>query len=313
MLISACGDPLQAHIDVRTQRVSDQLTNLQQALEKGQVRNATLLQEYADYLVEDQPKLKPIAQALAQEATVNGSMYKGLVDRFVVAKSNPNAFVDSQERLDELDNLYMASQTSLFNDALSDPVNVLADMSQGALSRVNSISREAAIAANGASDFGVGEQLIGNPAYGSWQTGNDGLSFWEWYAIFAMIDIVDDMIDRKRRPTYYHNWSRGRSYSYYHDYGRVRYSSPTQLKNQYKTESRVKKQFGSGSFTSAYSKTRTGGSKMSAASRTSQAASKQFSSNYSRTGSSTFKSNYSNNSSFRSNKGGSSRGGFGGK
>ena len=154
----------------------------------------------------------------------------------------------------------------MFNDALSDPVNVIADLSEGSLSRVNSISREAEMQANGAQNFGPGSQMMGNPNYGQWRTDSSGMSFWEWYGMYA---LFSNLFDNDRRY-YYRDWGRYRGYSYYNDYGRDRYSSPTQRKADTATYNRTKKSFESKgrTFKGPYSKRRVGSSALSRSSHT---------------------------------------------
>ncbi|AWB66789.1 hypothetical protein C2869_10275 [Saccharobesus litoralis] len=331
--LTGCGDPLQAKIETQVELVDMQMNKLTQRLENGQIRNANLIREYARQLQTMKPEYATIVNELARDATSRGPIYTNLVDRIDAARVASGVFSSPEERLRELENLYQAASPELFNDALSDPLNVLADLSQGQLARVNAISREASLAANGAQDFGAGSQLIGNPAYGNWQTGSNGMSFWEWYGMYALISNIGDMFDSRRR-VYYGDWSRGRNYSYYHDYGRYRYSSPNQIRKQQQTEQRAAKNYRGGKFTSAYAKSRTGASRVSSSSLSSQRASKMFQSSYAKkpttsvTNSATKstnnpvnksyskpttnKSSYGFNSSFRSSKS-SSRGGFGGK
>ncbi|WP_232824701.1 hypothetical protein [Algibacillus agarilyticus] len=329
-VLLGCGDPLQAKIETQIELVDMQIKKLSQRLSDGQVRNANLIRDYASQLQILRPELKTITQELAKDSGLKGPLYTNLVDRFQVAKHNPAAFSVPEERLHELENLYQAASPELFNDVLSDPLNVLADLSEGKLARVNAISREASIKANGAADFGAGSQLVGNPAYGNWRTDNSGMSFWEWYGMYALISNVGDMFDSRRR-IHYSDWSSRRDYSYYHDYGRYRYSSPGQIKKQVQTEQRVAKNYrGKGQFKSAYATSKTGASRVSSSSLTSQRAAKSFQSAYAKPSTykstapstkstSTYKSttsqkssNFANNSSFRSSKS-SSRGGFGGK
>ncbi len=165
-------------------------------------------------------------------------MYLALLDRINTVKNQPQMFASSQALYDELLNIYQAADTTLYSDALSDPLNVLADMSDGQLPRINALSKAQSQQANNAQDFGTGEQLIGNPNYGHWQTGSNGMSFWAWYGMYSM---MGDLFGRR---TYYNDWGgRSRNYSYYNDYGRTRYSSPSQLKNQTKLDERTKKSF----------------------------------------------------------------------
>ncbi|WP_051479683.1 hypothetical protein [Catenovulum agarivorans] len=311
--LTACGDPLDAKIENQIQFVDMQLKKLSQSIDNQQIRNANLIKEYAQHLSQAKPDLQRIVDELAKDATTSGPLYQSLLNRYQSAAKYPDLFTSKEERLAELQNLYQAADTTLFNDALSDPLNVLADMSDGALPRVNAVSRAASIEANQATDFGDGSQLIGNPAYGQWSTGSNGMSFWEWYGMYALISNLTD------RRVHYHDWAGRRDYSYYHDYGRYRYSSPKQLRTQYTVESRAKKSFKGGQFKSAYAKPKVGASRISTASRTAQNASKKFSSAYAKP-KSTFNSNYSQNkkssfgqSSFRSSSSGFSRGGFGGK
>ena len=42
---------------------------------------------------------------------------------------------------------------------LSDPLNAIADMSDGALARINAMSKASELLANGAEDFGAGSQF----------------------------------------------------------------------------------------------------------------------------------------------------------
>ena len=155
-----------------------------------------------------------------------------------------------------------SARISAYNDALSDTVNVLADLSNGELARVNAVSQQAEQRMNRSKDHGAGSQYIGNPHYGRWSHGSGG-SFWAWYGQYAFFSSM-----LGGRPYYYHNWSRNRGYSYYHDVGRSNYTSRSQRTRQAATETRARKQFGSGGHKSPYAKTRSGASGLSKASTT---------------------------------------------
>ncbi|MER2494325.1 hypothetical protein [Catenovulum sediminis] len=309
----ACGDPLKAKIDNQVHFVETQLEKLAQRLDSGQIRNANLIKEYAAQLRSLKPEYSSIVNELARDAGTKGPLYTNLLDRFEMARGQPERFATQEERLLELENLYQAASPELYNDALSDPLNVLADLSQGVLPRVNAVSREASLQANQAEDFGAGSQLVGNPAYGQWSTQSNGMSFWEWYGMYALISNVTDSFSGRR--VRYNDWARGRDYSYYHDYGRYRYSSPQTIRKQNTIEQKAKKSFSGGSFKSAYDKNRTGASRVSSASRLAKNSQSTFKSKYasgSSTSKSTQKSSRFGQSSFRSS-GGSRSGGFGGK
>lgn len=298
-----CGDPVKEQIEQQLPITEKRIVQLGDALNNGQVRNANLINQYADTVKVNKPHLTPLIDQFRKDASTDGPMYKALLDRVNTAKNQPQMFDSSQALYNELLNIYQAADPVLYSDALSDPLNVLADMSDGQLPRINSLSKSQSQQANNAQDFGTGEQLIGNPSYGNWQTGSNGMSFWAWYGMYSMMGNVFG------RTTSYNDWGRNRNYSYYNDYGRTRYSSPNQLKKQTSLDTRTKKSFSSRGqkFTSPYSKNRAGSSSLSSQSRTAQTSSNRFRTN------SVKKSSYaskpkSKNSSFRNSNTNTSRG-----
>ncbi len=301
--LTGCGDPVKEQIQQQLPITEQRVIQLGDALNNGQVRNASLINQYADKVMVNKANLAPLINEFRKDASTDGPMYKALLDRINTAKTQPQMFESSQALYNELLNIYQAADPVLYSDALSDPLNVLADMSDGQLPRINSLSKSQSQQANNAQDFGTGEQLIGNPNYGNWQTGSNGMSFWAWYGMYSM---MGDMFGRR---TYYNDWGRQRNYSYYNDYGRTRYSSPGQLKKQNSLDTRTKKSFSrSGQkFTSPYSKNRTGSSSLSGQSKTAQSSANRFRTNTVK------KSNYaskskSKNSSFRNSNTNTSRG-----
>ncbi len=317
ILLSGCGDPVKDQINAQIPKTENQVQLLGRMLSQNDLAKARLLNTYADTLAEKNPRFAPLINELKKDATIEGPMYKSLVSRLNVAATQPNQFPSSQAQFDELMNIYQAADGELFSDALSDPINVLADMSNGELPRVNAMSKAQSLAANGAEDFGVGEQLIGNPSYGQWQTDSNGMSFWAWYGVYRIFDDVLDIGRSKRKRIYYSNWGKSRNYSYYSDYGRTRYSSPSQLRKQTQVETRTKKSFESRGqkFSSAYSKNRTGASGVSSKSKTAQASANRFRTNQNKStyAKSKNKSNYSKGGSFRNSSSSTSRGSRRGK
>ncbi|KGJ95531.1 hypothetical protein ND2E_1313 [Colwellia psychrerythraea] len=298
-----CGDPVKEQIEQQLPITEQRVEQLGDALNNGQVRNATLIKQYADTVMANKSNLAPLITEFRKDASTDGPMYKALLDRVNTAKNQPQMFDSSQALYNELLNIYQAADPVLYSDALSDPLNVLADMSDGQLPRINSLSKSQSQQANNAQDFGTGEQLIGNPNYGSWQTGSNGMSFWAWYGMYA---LMGDMFGRR---TYYNDWGRQRNYSYYNDYGRTRYSSPSQLKKQTSLDTRTKKSFSNRGqkFTSPYSKNRAGSSSLSSQSKTAQTSANRFRSNSVKKSSYASKSK-SKNSSFRNSNTNTSRG-----
>ncbi|ASJ95651.1 MULTISPECIES: hypothetical protein [Shewanella] len=297
--LTGCGDDRPEKIAKFQQLAQARVDNLGQMLDGGELRNANLLKQYADILASQKPDVAPLLQELSKDASSQGPMYSSLKRR-LQELGNESNFVDLDQQLAEAENLYQAADPSLFNDMLSDPVNVVADMSGGALARVNAISREADILANGGEDFGAGSQLVGNPAYGSWQTGSNGMSFWAWYGMYSMFSNL------MRGPVYYDRWSSRRNYSYYNDVGRYRYTSPKQASAQNQTYERTKKQFNrqGKQFDSPYAKSRSGSTSLS---RQSTSTPKASTAGRASSGSK-FRSNYSKNSNFRNSSSRTTRG-----
>lgn len=305
-VIGGCSDPLDDAIINLTQTNESKLQHLKQQLIAKQVRNATLLSQYGQLLEETRPELKPLINQLVTDATPQGPMFQGLENRVKESIVASN-FASKDDQLSEMNNLSEALNPVLFNDALSDVVNVLADMSNGSLARVNAMSQAQSQQANASEDFGAGSQLVGNPNYGTWNN-NNGLSFWEWYGMYALISNLSS-------PISYDRWGRYRGYSYYNDYGRYRYSSPKQRKKQSDVWKKTKKKFSTSSrYSTPYSKSRVGSSRLSRQSSQAKVAAGNSFNNNSRFSKTRSKSSYAkNNSSFRNSRSTTSRGSRRGK
>lgn len=296
LLLVACGDDRPERLQANIRTAEHLITNLGTNLDDHRIRNAIILQQYAALLEEQKPALTPLLNELSKDASRNGPMYRSLTDRLAVLKSQPAVLGDIEAQLNESEVLIEASEPALFNDALSDPINVIADMSNGELARVNAISQMQSQQANAADDNGAGSQLVGNPGYGQWQSNSSGMSFWHWYGMYSMFNALSP------RPIGYDRWSSRRDYSYYNDVGRNRYTSPQQMKSQDNLAKRTKKQFANkGTFNSPYAKTKTGASRMSTASQKAQRAP-------SFAGKSSYSKQKASSSSFRNSKSTTSRG-----
>ena len=209
-------------------------------LDAGRLRNAELIRQYADRVRDSRPDLRDLVDVLAREGTRNGTMYQSLHTRLDdVRKALPDTSARDEAYVgvvDELNSLARAVVPAEFDRALADPLNVIADLSDGALPRVDAISAAASQRANGATDLGVGSQLVGNPNYGQWRTDSSGTSFWVWYGQFA---LMRDLIGGPRIG--YGAWAGGRDYSYYHDYGRNNYTSPSARTRQAQVDSTARR------------------------------------------------------------------------
>ena len=295
-VLVACGDERAERLQSNIKTADYLIENLGNDLDTQGIRNAIILQQYATLLSKSKPDLRPLLTQLSKDSTRDGPMYRALSKRLSTLKSQPDVLGGIDAQLHESDTLVEASDPSLYNDALSDPINVIADMSDGKLARVNAISQSQSLQANGAETNGVGSQLVGNPNYGHWQTNNNGGSFWQWYAAYTLFSAISP------RQIGYDRWSTRRDYSYYNDVGRNRYTSPQQMKSQDDLVQRTKKKFGNkGSFNSPYAKSKTGASSMSTASKQAQRA-PSFSSK------SSYSKQKSSSSSFRNSTSTTSRG-----
>lgn len=295
-----CSDPVDEQIEFLQNKTQQDLSQLSEKLVNGKVRNALLLNQYAEILGKQRPELKNILNQLALDGTNEGVMFNALSDRVRDAQSAAN-FLSKEEQAQELENLAQALNPTLFNDALSDPLNVIADMSAGSLARVNALSQEQL--ARSGEDFGPGSQLVGNPSYGNWADDGNGFSFWQWYGMYAFFSNFSS-------PISFDRWGRHRRYSYYNDYGRYRYSSPKQRRYQGDIWKKTKKSFSTGQrYKSPYSTARTGSSGLSRQSSQAKSAAGTGFSSPKKFRQSNTKSSYSKtNSSFRNSRSSTSRG-----
>ncbi|WP_017223107.1 hypothetical protein [Moritella dasanensis] len=265
-LLAGCESKLeqtQTTINQQVASAESGLNRLGSSIETGSVRNARLLTEYAQVLKQQKPELTRIANLIAEDATRKGPLYQNLAMRLNDVKAETVTLDNAGGLLDELARIQDASKASLFNDALTDPINVLADMSDGQLARVGAISQYAEQSAGAGADYGAGSQMVGNPNYGGWQSGSNGTSFWQWYGMYRMLGDLTGRVG-------YSNWSQNRRYSYYNDYGRSRYTSPKQSVKQAAVETKTRKSFQrkGQSFSSPYAKTRSGSAGLSRSSYT---------------------------------------------
>jgi len=312
-VISGCGsqqEEWQAMLLDSTARTEKAVKNLERQIRAGEIRNVTLLARYAAVVGEQKPELSSIVDALAEDATLHGPLLKGLRSRL------KNARIDSlqapqqgeaavQSVWNELNKIETAARPDVYGMTLTDPINVLADMSDGTLARVAAMSKEASMQANQSSNMGVGSQLVGNPNYGHWRQDSSGGSFWEWYGKYALFSSLFN------RPIYYGSWAAGRDYSYYHDYGRNHYTSPSQRREQATVQQRAESKFkrSGKTFRSPYAKTKTGAAAgvakpVSRPASSFKSASRGFRSSY-QTGSSSRSNTFSSarGSSYRSSRG----------
>lgn len=266
MFIAGCSskeEQLQRGLTSLYSQADSNLQQLQQTIDSGLIRNAQYITAYARVVRQQKPELSEIVDLVAIDATTNSPTFEGLQTRLSEAKTEMDNGVQvgseaANQLLTELDNISYASSVDIYDAMLADSVNVLADMSDGELSRVASLSKQDSLAANGAEDLGAGSQYVGNPGYGRWQTNSSGGSFWEWYGKYALFSSIFN-----RGPIGYGYWASNRDYSYYNDRGRNYYSSPSQKTSAAQTQTRVQKNFASQgrAFNSPYAKQKSSGTR----------------------------------------------------
>ena len=261
-ILMACGTDFAKVASQGVATVDGSIQQLETRLNSRDLPNALILNAYADRLASSKPEYRDLAELMKKEATPQGMLFSGLRTRTRDLKStlgSADALTKETFRTfgHEIQSLYEAARPEEFNRALADPVNVLADVSDGLLPRVDSVSSSASKTANNAGDFGPGSQLVGNPNYGQWRSGAGGTSFWVWYGQYA---LIRDVLGGPRVG--YGDWAGRRDYSYYHDYGRNSYTSPNARARQANVEQRARSKFSSQGrqFQSPYARQRSGAS-----------------------------------------------------
>lgn len=275
--------------------------NLETLLQANRVKNAQLIAFYAKTVEQQQPDKKELTRLLAKDSTTEGPLFGSLHQRLstaanLVTQAPQQGQAATEALFSELSAISAAADPLNFNMMLSDPLNVLADLSNGALPRVAALSKEASAQINKDTENYAGQQLVGNPQYGQWQTNSSGTSFWAWYGAYR---LLGDLFDNRRIG--YSDWGRSRGYSYYNDYGRDAYTSPSQSNRQRTVENTARKKFQSTgkTFQSPYAKTRTGPAQAAAVAKSARSSS-SFRSSYSSSSSSNSSSRNSSRSSSRS-------------
>ena len=304
--IAACGpnpkDLIFNEIKVHYTATESALDTLNIQLEQGTLRNAILLKPYAKLAREKKPDFIKIIDVLESEGTRKGPTYKQIVERFSKVKPLATKKPDTVEQGNSTNVELLSIRTAIINyDAmLVDAINVLSDFTDGELPTLREIEFEGSKAEGGA----VGSEYVGNSNYGQWRVNSNGNSFWHWYGQYAFFSAMF------RGPVYYDSWSYNRRPSYYHDRSRGAYTSPQARRNNSTTLSRTKKAYSAKgqSFKSPYAKnTRIKGV---SGSTVKGSANKPFKSSYS-SGSSSNSKNYK--SSYNSRSSSSGRSSYGGK
>lgn len=242
LFVQGCGGNRYAEdVQNRYSDVSRQIADLKQSLDQGRLTNAVLARTYANALIKINPDLEPIATLMKRDAGSSGTLFKNFEKRLAAVNRSPVNEAEYRSSLEELNSLNIGADTVVFNDALLDIVNTLADLSQGKLARINVPKSDAAENVKG---IVPGSYLVGNPNYGSWKTDSSGSSFWAFYGQYAMFrDIMGMGFGRGyyRGSIYANDWYSRPRYSYYDNYGRGSYGSQQARESWKNTRADLKK------------------------------------------------------------------------
>lgn len=219
--LAACSEnPDKLRIRDYTEQVTIQLNDLVKALNNGTLNNALILSAYADKFKKLKPEFSTLANNLSLAATANNAAISDYKKRLQTARDNPASLGDDKAVIKELLALGWATKIDMYGDSLLDPINTLADLSDGALPRVNTPRK--------ADGEKAATQMVGNPQYGHWQENSSGQSFWAWYGQYA---LISNLLGGNRYS--YNDWRYSRGWSHYNDYGRDRVSTTSQ-RSKYK-------------------------------------------------------------------------------
>ncbi len=220
-LLSGCGNRFEEQLTTSHNTVQSNLKNLKTQLDTGRLSNALLIEHYATALAQQKPEYTNIADVLTKEASSRGALYNALNKRLAAVNLRPANRPDAVFSMQELQLINAATSAKEFNNSLIDVVNTLAALSDDQLPAISAPG-----VAQGSEQ--AGNALIGNPAYGNWQQGSGGQSFWAWYGMYAMFNNVMGM----NRPAY-GGWSSRPDRSYYGSVGRNRWGSNTDVSRQH--------------------------------------------------------------------------------
>ncbi len=222
-LITGCSDPELEKATSFLKQAETELVRLENSLvseSAADLPNLRYLKQYADIVRRIEPDMNELISTLQAEGTTGGGLFSSLKNRLANAKqrfdqeaqaSRDAAIAVSGEAVA----IALASKAETFNDALVDVINVLADMSKGKLPKLN-------FTETSDKTMPPTQHLVGNPAYGQWQSRGGG-GFWVWYGQYR---LFSDVLGWNRGYRYNQDyWYRSRSASYYGDIGRHYYGT----------------------------------------------------------------------------------------
>jgi len=254
LTLTACGNDYSEQLQGEYSKVEQNLASLEGMLYSRQLTNAKIVDIYAKKLAQIKPDFRPIAESMADDSTERGVLYTGLVKRLKKVNREPENKQQFQQAHQSLVSIDIAADPVVFNDALLDLINTMAELSDGQLETI-SIPKDSQMANVRGETVTPGSYLVGNPNYGEYRQNSSGSSIWQWYGQYAFFSSLMRGGLYNRSPIYYNDWNRRPHYSYYNDYGRNTYGSYSDrnqtrqrnstMRNQGYTPAKPKKQYGS--------------------------------------------------------------------
>jgi len=223
LLLTACGNDYAKQIEKNHSTVQLNLDELERKLYYKQLTNAKIVAIYAEKLKALKPDFKSVADAMAKDATEKGVLYLDLKRRLNKVNRKPENKQQFQRASQSLMSIDMGANPIVFNDALLDLINTMAELSDGQLDTV-SIPKDSQAAHARGEMITPGSHLVGNPNYGEYRQ-ESGRSLWHWYGQYAFFNSLFGGGYYNRSPIGYNSWNTRSHYSYYQDYGRNTYGS----------------------------------------------------------------------------------------
>jgi hypothetical protein len=224
LLLSGCGNDYAEQIQKNHTLVTQHLHTLGTKLRNKELTNSKIVSIYATKLARIKPDLSPVADAMAKDATDKGMLYQGLVERLQKVNKDPENKQEFQLANQSLASIDMGADPIVFNDALLDLINTMAELSGGELDTI-SIPKDSQSAHARGENITPGSYLVGNPSYGQYQENSSGQSMWHWYGQYAFFSSLFRGNGYNQNPIRYNDWNTRPRHSYYNDYGRSSYGS----------------------------------------------------------------------------------------
>jgi hypothetical protein len=275
LLLAGCSDPAQTRFENQYAHAKNSLTTLDNNFSAltNHVSSATTRGKYErtmilglEQLKKEYPDSVEVDSMISQfrlDTTKDGSVYRKIKADFDIVKNNPKYSVmkSSNGKSHEyktfgytyFNAINAANQTvqlSIFDDHFIDYINTIASLSK--------TIQPVVVDKSSLKGTAVGNQFVGNPAYGSWKTNpSTGHQHWSFLETYAFLMIMDNSFSGGRyysdrgygsgyrggyRSSYrYDSWRTQRSWSYNNDTYMKNYATPNTRSKYTSSLSKVNK------------------------------------------------------------------------